>query len=339
MVFDEPGRFGGWPANNGIWIWEDEIVVGIISGYYQASDMHHSVAKEKPMQFLLARSKDGGERWEIEDPDNFFGDGGKPVSLSGDINFAHPDFALRCNGNHLYVSYDRCKTWRGPFILPNFDREKLTARTDYIVNNENDCMLFISTEEEEKVEAQLQDWAFCIQTTDGGKSFQFLSWMAEPGAVRSVMPSTVRISDNHVISAMRRRHDKPFPSRPPKQQNWIDVYESNDNGKSWNFLSKVADTDLGKRNGNPPSMVKLTDGRLCVTYGYRSIPYSIRAKISADNGKTWGKEIILRDDAKTWDIGYTRSVQRKDGKIVTIYYYTTDENVEQHIAATIWEPF
>ena len=41
-----------------------------------------------------------------------------------------------------------------------------------------------------------------------------------------------------------------------------------------------------------------------------------------------------------WDIGYTRSIQRPDGKIVTIYYYSTEKNVEQHIAATIWEaPF
>jgi hypothetical protein len=31
-------------------------------------------------------------------------------------------------------------------------------------------------------------------------------------------------------------------------------------------------------------------------------------------------------------------VQRSDGKVVTIYYYTTEQNPEQHIAATIWDP-
>lgn len=338
IVFNEPGRFGGWPANNGIWQWGDEIVVGFVSGYYRASDMHHSIDKDKPQTALLARSQDGGETWSIEDPENFVGDGGEAISLTAEINFAHPDFAMRCSGNQFYISYNRCKTWQGPFEFPNFDREKLTARTDYIINGEKECLVFLSTEEEEKVEAQLQDWAFCTQTRDGGKNFQFLSWMAEPNEVRSVMPSTVRIDENHLISAMRRRHDKPFPDRPPKQQNWIDVYESRDNGQSWTFLSKVADTDRGKRNGNPPSLVKLNDGRLCVTYGYRSIPYGIRAKISFDNGKTWGEEIHLRDDARTWDVGYTRSIQRSDGKIVTIYYYTTEEHEEQHIAATIWEP-
>jgi len=49
-------------------------------------------------------------------------------------------------------------------------------------------------------------------------------------------------------------------------------------------------------------------------------------------------EILLRGDGGTWDLGYTRSVQRPDGKIVTIYYYNTVENPEQHIVATIWDP-
>ena len=47
---------------------------------------------------------------------------------------------------------------------------------------------------------------------------------------------------------------------------------------------------------------------------------------------------MLRNDARTWDIGYTRTVQRPDGKVVTMYYYTTKEIPEQHIAATIWCP-
>jgi hypothetical protein len=64
----------------------------------------------------------------------------------------------------------------------------------------------------------------------------------------------------------------------------------------------------------------------------------IRAKVSRDQGRTWGDEIVLRKDARTWDIGYPRTVVRKDGKLVTIYYYTTDARPEQHIAATIWSP-
>jgi hypothetical protein len=85
-------------------------------------------------------------------------------------------------------------------------------------------------------------------------------------------------------------------------------------------------------------MIRLRDGRLCVAYGYRSGILGIRAKLSSDEGRSWGTEIVLRDDGRTWDLGYPRMRQRSDGKIVTIYYFTTEENPEQHIAATIWEP-
>ena len=73
-------------------------------------------------------------------------------------------------------------------------------------------------------------------------------------------------------------------------------------------------------------------------YGYRAFPFGIRARISVDSARTWGEEIHLRDDGRTWDIGYTRTVQRKDGKVVTLYYYTTHEYREQHITAMVWEP-
>jgi hypothetical protein len=64
----------------------------------------------------------------------------------------------------------------------------------------------------------------------------------------------------------------------------------------------------------------------------------MRARISRDNGKTWGREIVLRDDGAVADLGYARSVQRGDGKLVTSYYYATTTNPEQHIAAPIWDP-
>ncbi|HQR07959.1 MAG TPA: sialidase family protein [Gemmatales bacterium] len=65
-------------------------------------------------------------------------------------------------------------------------------------------------------------------------------------------------------------------------------------------------------------MVKLQDCRIALTYGNRSAPYGIRAKISDDKGKTWGPEIILRDDGGNWDLGYPRTVQRRrqDGHLL-----------------------
>jgi len=344
IVCYEPGRFCGWPANNGVWIWGDEILVGFHQADYVPKDCGHSIGGNG--RSLLARSLDGGQSWTVEDPDSFLGDGGKAVPCPGNINFAHPDFAMRCGGSEFFISYDRGKRWQGPYRFPDFwSNRKLTSRTDYIVNGKQDCLVFLSAKET-RVEAALQDRAFCARTTDGGKTFKFVSWITdEPIRIRSVMPSTVRCSESHLVSALRRRLDVEISGVHKMRKCWIDVYQSKDNGKTWEFLSQVADT--GKSNGNPPSLVRLRDGRLCVTYGYRGVcsayryrwePQGIRARTSKDNGKTWEQEIVLRNDARTWDIGYTRSVQRRDGKIVTVYYYTTEEKPEQHIAATIWDP-
>ena len=333
IVYKEPGRFCAWPAANGIiWSWRNEILVAFTLGHYQENDEGHSIDGDRPSESVMARSLDGGESWDMEKPTALNQDDTEPIPCPGGINFTHPDFALTCRRTKFYVSYDRGKIWEGPYALPDFGGKKLTAQTDYIIENQESCLFFLSAFEP-KVQAGLQNRAFCARTGDGGKTFDFLSWItSEPLSIRSFVPSSIRCSETQLISAVRRRLDEDN-----KQQNWISVYLSNDNGESWEFLSKVADTGRGKYNGNPPSMVRLTDGRICVTYGYRATPYGIRAKLSENNGKTWGDEIILRQDARTWDFGYTRTNQRPDGKIVTVYYYTTEENPEQFIGATIWD--
>jgi hypothetical protein len=189
------------------------------------------------------------------------------------------------------------------------------------------------------VEGDYQDRSFCTLTTDGGKTFKFMGWMTHDTEKRSVMSSTVKISDDHLVSVMRRKHEESFGERPSRVKNWIEAAESADNGKTWVSLGKVADTDImGERNGNPPAMVRLADGRLCVAYGYREYPFGIRMKVSKDNGKTWGKEFVIRADGATWDIGYCRMVINEEGKLVLMYYFTTEENYEQHIAVSIVDP-
>ena len=173
---------------------------------------------------------------------------------------------------------------------------------------------------------------FCARTTDGGKTWRFVSWIGpEPPNGFSIMPSSVRLSKSEIRTSFR--HEENFRKGP----NWIEVYLSKDNGKTWEFQTR-AFPDTGTKSGNPPSLVRLKDGRLVITYGYRSAPYAIRARISSDNGRTWSDDIDLRTNGGAWDIGYTRSVQRPDGKIVTVYYWAADPKKERTIEATIWDP-
>jgi len=117
---------------------------------------------------------------------------------------------------------------------------------------------------------------------------------------------------------------------------WIDGYLSTDGGRSFEFCSTpVKYTGF---NGNPPALVHMADGRLCLVYGYRSRPCGIRCVLSCDNGRTWKNDTLLRTDAGNWDIGYPRAVQRTDGKIVALYYYNDAADSERYIAATIFNP-
>ena len=351
-VYYEQGMYGGWPANNGIWIWGNEILVGFTKGFYKdLGPTLHNMDREKPELHLLGRSLDGGETWNVEDPGKT---GGMvrsgifmavprtdlPQQASRDftkaINFEHPDFALTTDTkrglSRFWYSYDRGHTWNGPFDLPNFGAKGTAARTDYIIDHEKECTMFITVSKENGQEGR----SICIRTTNGGESWSRVSLIGSEPKGYSIMPASVRISENEILVLVRNREEN---------KSWIEGYLSKDNGQTWAHLNNpVEDTGVG----NPPALVKMTDGRICLIYGYRADEGSIlaktktsdiRAKISNDNGITWSRDYILRNDGSGQDIGYPRVVQRPDGKIVAIYYFMDKETgPERYIGATIWSP-
>jgi hypothetical protein len=93
---------------------------------------------------------------------------------------------------------------------------------------------------------------------------------------------------------------------------------SPDKGRTWSEPTRIT-------YGFPSFLTALTDGRLLMTYGYRREPYGIRARISDDNGKTWGDELIIWDDAKFSDLGYPSTVKLPDGRLFTIWYEKMSE--------------
>ena len=227
--------------------------------------------------------------------------------------------------------------WNGPYSLPKFDMVSLQLRTDYIIEDKNTCVAFWSMSKEKFKRSENGDMVYVVRTTDGG-----LTWTKGTRVSREVspleekhdiaiMPSTVRISPTKLVTCIRNLNAYP-------KVRWIECRVSTDNGKSWTLQS----TPVGDEAGTtPPSLSRLGDGRLVLTYGYRKPitgPTSIRAKTSNDAGKTWSNEIILRTGGGDEDIGYTRNVVRPDGKVVTIYYWQEDEKTERYIAATIWTP-
>ncbi len=323
-VFYEDGRFAGWPANNGIWQWGNEILVGFSLGYLAPPEERglHQIDSVRSRSSMLARSLDGGETWSFSEagyPD------GDLQPFPTDIGFDALGFALNTRGDRAFISLDKGRTWRGPFRLPFADLH-LRARTDYQVLGQQDLMLFLTAQKTNNREGR----PFCARTRTGGKYWNQFAWIGpEPTSGYSIMPSSIRLSNGDFLVALRRRDNNPV------QHNFIELYRSRDGGLSWQWLANPV-KENGKYSGNPPSMVRLTDERLCITYANRDEPHSIRAVFSSDEGTTWGPQYILRRGAGEPDIGYTRTVQRPDGKLITIYYWLDGLRSERYIAATIW---
>jgi hypothetical protein len=230
----------------------------------------------------------------------------------------------------FYISYDRAHTWQGPYSLPMFDQPGIEARTDYIVNGPDDCMIFLSAARSNGDEGA---GVFMARTTDAGKTFNFVSWVGISPNNHMIMPSSVRLDANTILTAIRCNVAE---GEFEEVHTWIDLYESTDNGASFHYLNQPV--PYAGSGGNPPAMIKLQDGRVCLTYGYRAAPFGMQARLSSDGGKTWGEVIYLRQDGGTTDLGYPRTIQRQDGTIVTAYYYNIDPDAERFIGATLWKP-
>jgi hypothetical protein len=349
-VFAEPSRFGGWPANFGVWSWGNEILVGFAAGHSKNNGPgFHAINHDKPEEHLFARSLDGGETWKIENPaaQGALIPVGKglhgitPPGLKekawqdcpGGLDFTRHDFVMTFrmldhHGGPSRFSYsnDRGKTWQGPFRLTILDDKgnelAIAPRTDYLVNGPHDCLAFLTAAKSNGREGR----PFCARTTDGGKIWSFVSWIGDEPNGYSIMPSSIRLGKAELLTSIRCRDG---------DRSWIEEYRSTDDGKSWKKEPVPVD-DLGE--GNPPSLIRLADGRISLSYGYRAKPFQIRARLSRDGGRTWGPELVLRDHGGGRDIGYPVSVQRPDGKIVTIYYFHDQPLSDRYIAATIWDP-
>lgn len=330
-VFKEPGRYGGWPANHGLWQWGDELVAGFEVAWFKHATNDHAVDRSKPFENWQARSRDGGRTWTPENalPFRELGHEPPPVPLTAPLDFTAPDFALmfRFGSLHVgpswfYVSQDRCRTWRGPFSFAVEGIGKICTRTDLVVLGQRDCLMFGSAAKSDDKEGRV----FCARTTDGGLHWKLVSLVGpEPAAGYAIMPSTVRLASGALITTIR------LGGGP---QNNITAWRSDDLGQHWKFISD-ATPDIGS---NPPALVLLKDGRLCLSYGCRRKPFGARARISSDEGRTWGPEIILRDDGLTGDLGYPRSVARPDGKVLTIYYFNGPRDEDRTIQGTLWAP-
>lgn len=114
----------------------------------------------------------------------------------------------------------------------------------------------------------------------------------------------------------------------------MELIRSDDDGVTWQTPQGV--TGRNEINGH---LNRLKDGRLLLSYGVRvNGRRGVLAKLSADDGKTWGDPLRLAHTVDGGDCGYPSSVQLASGKIVTAWYSKeTPDYQGYHMGVTVWE--
>lgn len=121
----------------------------------------------------------------------------------------------------------------------------------------------------------------------------------------------VETPDGTIVAHIRNHNDT--------DKLWTLQTESTDGGKSWSEPHRIC-------YGLPSHLLRLRDGRLLMSYGYRRTPYGNRARFSSDHGKSWSSELILSADGTSGDLGYPSTVELADGTMLTVWYETMSDS-------------
>ena len=146
------------------------------------------------------------------------------------------------------------------------------------------------------------------QSTDDGRTWQWLARIpTRPGDTDDQYHElhAVEASDGRLIAQIRNHNTR----------NAAETLQchSTDGGKSWSVPRSIGVWGL------PSHLLRLDDGRLLMTYGYRRKPRGNRARVSEDQGRTWSEAVILSDDG-VGDLGYPSTVQLADGSLLSVWY-------------------
>jgi len=152
-------------------------------------------------------------------------------------------------------------------------------------------------------------WIGVCESTDDGRSWKKLSQIPtrpgdDPGEYHEL--HAVEAANGTLVAQIRNHNSAN--SRETLQS------ESTDGGKTWSVPHPIGVWGL------PSHLLRLRDGRLLMTYGYRRKPFGNQARISTDHGKTWSKPITISGDGANGDLGYPSTVELQDGILLTAWY-------------------
>ena len=221
---------------------------------------------------------------------------------------------------YLLRSDDGGRTWseREPFGIGAYEFFTHTGKNGAIAMPDGSLLLPLSG----RISQEEPGRVFVARSYDDGRTWVEPSIVAyDPdGEMGFGEPPLVRLSSGRLLTMMRT------------SGHLYQAY-STDDGWTWQGLKRSPIW------GFPAHCMEIGDGRVLCVYGYRRDPYGVRAAFSDDEGETWDidHEVVLRDDGLHRDLGYPSSTRRRDGSILTVYYFHGSDGV-RYIGGTIWRP-
>lgn len=336
VAFDEPSFFG-WPANHGIWKFDDELLVGFEKGihHYNGPDVH-ALDRTIPTirMFARFRPETGWVHEFPEIPAIDYENKTRLPDVPADLLSPESGLYLMPSGwdgnvfTQLMVTNDKGKSWQGPFYIPDFGLVGVAARTDYIVCDGYFLLAMTGVKAD-----GLEGNTFAAKLTFDGK-WEKLGMMGEdpPEGDFRIMPAIARLPDGSLLGIGR------YASENEPGFTQLDVYLSNDEGKTWDYETKLTYVGNDMSGGSPPALCTLPDGTILLAFFRRQSPHGLFITTTRD-GKNWSEPQALRTDAVNTDIGYPR-IAFFNNEVHILYYYNLGEEAPRFVADTVisdWE--
>ena len=351
-ISGESDRYCGWPSVCAVG--GGEIAV-VFSG-----DRNSHVCPWGKVR--MVRSKDGGETWSasvtlcngvLDDRDAGLlrlANGDLALFWFTSVHYYEHDYYKKHNpdyirhfekldrntvyrdlGSFSRRSTDGGRTWeaqvRLPTSAPHGGIQLADGRLIVVGNQDSQVRGHLKSDQEEKSFAGAKPTLVVAESVDNGRSWRELSRI----------PTQTGVCEPHLIEGA----DGTLRCYARTTQNLV-YTESRDGGKSWTPLKATALPSWD----NPPSLMRLKDGRALLTYGRRV--YDAKQKEAGwktgvyarfgDSDATPGSfesateiAVYISDNI---DMGYASTVECADGALLTVFY--AHEKPAASIMATKW---
>ncbi|MCA9434492.1 MAG: exo-alpha-sialidase [Candidatus Omnitrophica bacterium] len=148
----------------------------------------------------------------------------------------------------------------------------------------------------------VRDYSYVVRSNDEGATW------GEPALIAAGHNETtlLELKDGSVLAAARDDLNGAH----------LDLYRSEDKGRTWSFLVKATD-----KSQHPADLIDLCEGNVLLIFGNRrDEERDIRGILSRDGGQTWETEKQMRLTAPvTGDFGYPSAVVMDDDLLIVHY--------------------